>query len=297
MSPSDMPARRRQLSYPNVMSTLAVFLVLAGGSALAAALPESSVTSRTVKNDSLRSKDLKDGKAVGGVDVKSGEVQLRVGEGCPEGQAIRVINLSGGVICEIDDQGAAGAGPPSGPAGGDLTGTFPDPAIAADAVNSAKVADNALTGDDITEASLGPVPAALSAGLGGTGRSAGNTVNPCDPESQTLIVCAKVSLNLPAPARVLVIGQILAEDEIDADRGVGSCELGTSVVDLPSTSTFISTGRDGTFATLGDNVTMVGVTPVLGPGNVEFRIRCNQAASGAIVYFDSEIAAVALSSN
>src|SRR5689334_5664629 len=78
MDPNDSRVRRH-FTYPNVMSTLAVFLVLAGGTALAATLPNNSVTSKTVKknslksgdvkNNSLKSKDLKDGKGVTGDDV------------------------------------------------------------------------------------------------------------------------------------------------------------------------------------------------------------------------------------
>ncbi|MFL5871136.1 MAG: hypothetical protein ACJ75R_08635 [Solirubrobacterales bacterium] len=60
---------RRRLSYANVMSTLAVFLVVAGGSAFAASLAANSVNSKTVKDNSLKSIDLRDGKAVSTDDV------------------------------------------------------------------------------------------------------------------------------------------------------------------------------------------------------------------------------------
>lgn len=62
-------------TYANVMSTLAVFLVVAGGSAFAAStITADSINSKSVKDNSLKSKDLKDGKAVSGLDVIDGSL-------------------------------------------------------------------------------------------------------------------------------------------------------------------------------------------------------------------------------
>lgn len=47
--------------------------------------------------------------------------------------------------------------------GGDLAGGYPNPQVAAGAVDSAKVADDSLTGTDIIEGTLGAVPAAVQA--------------------------------------------------------------------------------------------------------------------------------------
>jgi hypothetical protein len=60
----------KRSTYANVMSTLAVFLVVAGGSAFAAStITANSIKSKAVVDNSLKSKDLKDDKAVAGVDV------------------------------------------------------------------------------------------------------------------------------------------------------------------------------------------------------------------------------------
>lgn len=57
---------RKHLNYANVVATLALFGVIAGGGAYAA----SKIGSSEIRNGSIRSADLKNRKAVRGVDVK-----------------------------------------------------------------------------------------------------------------------------------------------------------------------------------------------------------------------------------
>jgi hypothetical protein len=60
---------RRHLSYANVMATLALLLSLAGG-----AYAVEKISSRDVVNNSLRSADLRNGRAVKAHDVKSNDL-------------------------------------------------------------------------------------------------------------------------------------------------------------------------------------------------------------------------------
>jgi hypothetical protein len=66
---ADQGRERGRFSYANVMSTVSVFLVVAGGTAFAASLAPNSVNSKTIKDNAVKSIDLKDGKAVSTDDV------------------------------------------------------------------------------------------------------------------------------------------------------------------------------------------------------------------------------------
>jgi hypothetical protein len=241
------------------MATLAVFLVIAGGTALAAALPANSVTSKTVKDNSLKSRDLKNGKAVTAADVADESLTI-------DDLGTRSVSSS-----EIED-------------GGVDTAEVEDNGLL-----SADITDNTLTGADVNESSLGRVP---SADLGGIGRSASPS-GECDPESTTFAPCVSVSLNLPSPARVLLVGRIRASTEVDSDSGIGTCRVSSSVGGGVAASETTVVVDDSNF----EHVPLTAVLGPLGPGNLAFAVECNQGGFGAIRYSEMDLSAVALSSS
>ena len=146
-------------------------------------------------------------------------------------------------------------------------------------VGTSEAANNSLTGTK--ESSLGEVP---SATLGGLGGRPGNDF-PCDPESTTFTgACASADVTLPAPSRVLVIGEIRAEPDVGNGNGGGSCR----VSGMPSPEpVFVNGGQT-------DVMSVSGITDVLQPGTYSFGLVCNETASG-IRYFDGNVSVVALS--
>lgn len=139
--PRRLRAPSGALSYANVMSTIAVFGVLAGGGAYAA----SQIKAGDIKKNAVHSKHIKKG-------------------------AVKTPELADGAVTDEKLAGGGEGVVASVAAGGDLTGFYPDPEIrsgrvgpdelAGDAIpaslfgGSPKIADNAVAGSEVANESL-----------------------------------------------------------------------------------------------------------------------------------------------
>lgn len=152
---------RRRLSYANIMSTVAVFLVVAGGTAFAASsLAPNSVGSKTVKDNALKTIDLKDGKAVSSDDVIDASLTgTDLADNAVSSAKVADDSLTGTDI----DESTLGQVPDSAKLGGRSAATFLSSAVYK---NESAVAPGTTLGDgtQVLAASCNPGDVLLSGG-------------------------------------------------------------------------------------------------------------------------------------
>jgi hypothetical protein len=229
-----MKSVRKRVTYANVMSSIAVFFVVAGGTAFAASqLGKESVGTSQLKKEAVSLAKIK----------KAAKNSLKGATG-PQG--------SKGERGATGAQGPKGekgeTGPATGPAGGVLTGNYPNPGLAA----------NSVTGANVQQGTLSQVKAANVYGVtyAETGTGAPKIITASDPAIKSggcFLACS-----VEFPVDVSECSATVSSTGIGNSPGVGG-----SGESLPSgnPNTIIVAMYDKEGALTAHNFTMTVVCP------------------------------------
>lgn len=126
-----MPKIRKHLSYANVAASLSLFLCLGGGAAYAAShLAKNSVGTKQLKAKSVTGAKVRDGSLTGA-------------------------DVDASTLGQVPSAKTAASAPPAGPAGGALSGTYPNPQIASGAITAGTLASGIPHGVHVVRSNVG----------------------------------------------------------------------------------------------------------------------------------------------